>query len=147
MAHAETMSGAGPLLARDPAPSRQQATHLPVPTAGSFRRVRDTAIEDPVSPPREGRQTDLTKTSVPLPFMLTIVAAAIAVAMGVWRIESQVSILTTKIEYERQLDAERSKALDQRFEALESKIEAAGLRNTAMAAYSQLSTEQTKPRK
>ena len=63
---------------------------------------------------------------------------------GVWRIESQVSILTTKIEYERQLDTERSKALDQRFEALESKIEAAGLRNAAMGFATQLQEQKAK---
>ena len=98
--------------------------------------------KEPMSPER--RVTDLTKTSVPLPFMLTIIGAAIGAAMGVWRIESQVSIITTKIEYERELDAERTKTLNQRFEALEAKIEAAGLRNFNMSILTELDKAKAK---
>lgn len=105
--------------------------------------------EPDVSPPREGRITDLTKTSVPLPFMLTVIAFAIAVAAGIWRIESQVTVIQTAISYERELDQQRAtrqderdtdyrRYIDQRFETLEAKIESAGLRNASMALAQEL---------
>lgn len=91
-----------------------------------------------VSPPREAKSTDASKLSFPLPLAVTLVGLAITAAAGIWRIESKVSVITTTIEYERQLDAQREKYLDQRFAALEAKIETAGLRNSALVMSQEL---------
>ena len=94
-------------------------------------------VED-VSPPREARSTDVSKLNIHLPMAITIVGAAIAIAAGVWRIESQVNIITTRIEHERELDVLREKAIDLRFSQLEAKIESSGLRNSNMSLATEL---------
>ena len=85
--------------------------------------------------------TDASRLQFPLPLTLTLGGLAIAAAAGVWRIEAQVSVITTTIAYERQLDAQREKYLDQRFAALEAKIESAGLRNAAMSLSQELAKQ------
>lgn len=90
--------------------------------------------------PRE--TPDATKLTIPLPYMVTLIMLALGGAAGVWRIENKVSVITTTIEYERELDRQREKYLDQRFAALEAKIEAAGLRNAAMSLSQKLAQEQ-----
>ncbi len=103
----------------------------------------DQETPQAMSPPREERRVNVERLTVPLPLTLTVVGMAIAAAAGVWTIEAQVSVITTSLAYERQLSAEREetdksikaaeqKYLDQRFEALEAKIDAAGLRNANM---------------
>ena len=138
MAHAETMSGTVPLVSRDTAPSEHEQP-TPVPTALLFRRQDGAAIEDALTPPRA--MSDATKLTIPLPYMVTLIVLALGVAAGVWRIENKVSVITTTIEYERELDRQREKYLDQRFSALEAKIEAAGLRNAAMNLSQELQKE------
>lgn len=108
-----------------------------------------------VSPPREARVTDLTKVSVPMPFMVTLVGIALAFAAGVWRVESNVSVIQNAMSYERQLDAERAdraterdadyrRYIDQRFETLEAKIEASGLRSANMSFAQELQKQRAK---
>lgn len=101
----------------------------------------------PLSPPltdtmTERRATDLTKLSVPLPFMVTIVGLVVAIAAGVWRIDSRVSIIEERAQMQKDVDAERARYLDQRFAAVEAKIETAGLRNAAMALSQELAKAQ-----
>lgn len=91
--------------------------------------------ERDVSPPKAN---DATKLVIPLPYLGGLLVLALAAAAGVWRIEGKVSVITTTIEYERELDRQREKYLDQRFTALEAKIEAAGLRNAAMSLSQEL---------
>lgn len=91
-----------------------------------------------MSPPREGRSTDVSKLTFPLPMAIALVTAAIAIAAGVWQIQSQVSLITARIDHEREIRVEREKYLDARFAALEAKIEAAGLRNAAIAMSQEL---------
>ena len=81
---------------------------------------------------------DATRLAFPLPLTITLLTVAIAAAAGIWRIESKVSVITTTIEYERELDRQREKYLDQRFGALEAKIESAGLRNAALVMSQEL---------
>ncbi len=102
------------------------------------------ANEDNVAQSR--RATDVMRLNVPLPFTITLIAMAIGIAAAVWRIEANVSNINIKIEYERQLDAERQRALDLRFEALNAQIQAAGLRGTSMTLSSALAAEQAKKR-
>ena len=106
-------------------------------------RVAAFPIGEPdVSPPKDHKGTDATKLNFPLPLTIMLVGLALTAAAGIWRIESKVSVITTTIEYERELDRQREKYLDQRFSALEAKIETAGLRNAALA----LSQELAKPK-
>ena len=113
--------------------SRDEAPTLP-----------ESQDEGAVSPPREAKVTDASKLNFPLPLAITLVTLAVAAAAGIWRIESKVNVITTTIQYERQLDEQREKYLDQRFAALEAKIESAGLRNAAMSMYQGLTAEQQK---
>ena len=50
------------------------------------------------------------------------------------------------MEYERQLEVEKAKLLDQRFEALKSMIESTGLRNANMSLAQELMKAQDKLR-
>jgi hypothetical protein len=104
---------------------------------------------------REARVTDLTKVSVPMPFMVTLVAIAIGFAAGVWRIESKVSVIETALNYERQLDAERAaraterdsdyrRYIDQRFETLEAKIDSSAMRNANLSLSQELQKQRGK---
>lgn len=97
-----------------------------------------------VSPPKA---VDAQRLSFPLPFMLTLGGLALVAVGGVWKIEEQVSVLTTTISYERQLDAERAKYLDQRFAALELKIDAAANRGAALNMAQELSKLQNERRR
>lgn len=90
-----------------------------------------------------GEQTqDATRLAFPLPLTITLLTLAVTAAAGVWRIENRVSRFETAFEYERQLDAERTKTIEERFRALEAKIEAAGLRNAAMVMSQELQKQQ-----
>lgn len=91
-----------------------------------------------VSPTREARSTDAAKLTVPLPYLATLIGLALAGAAGVWRIEGKVGQFETAMQYERELDQQREKYLDQRFSALEAKIESSGLRNFAMQQQSRI---------
>ena len=113
---------------------------MPVPTALSFRRVLDTAIEDTLSPPSKDRTTDANTVSFPLPLTITIIGLVIGIAGFLYRIDTKVGVIETAMSYERQLGAERMQRqserdtdyrnyINQRFETLEAKIESAGLRN------------------
>jgi hypothetical protein len=87
---------------------------MPVPTAIPFRRDAETAIEDALSPPREGRATDASKLSFPLPLTISAVVFAVSIAAGVWKIASDVRDIGTRFEgqaesmkIQRDLDKER----------------------------------------
>ena len=71
--------------------------------------------KDTMSPQR--RSTDLMKTSVPLPFMLTIIGLVVAIAGGVWRIDARVSVIDAQLkareQYEMQIQEANKRYLDQ----------------------------------
>lgn len=108
------------------------APQLPKGTADDSDQKPGAVMAD------QRRTTDLSKTSVPLPFMLTIIATVVAIAAGVWRIDSRVSVIDARYQMQKELDAERAKYIDQRFEVVEAKIESAGLRNAAMSLSQEL---------
>lgn len=120
------------------APSESVPVERPVPTVAPFRQEAEPTLEASVSP----KPQDVTKLVLPLPYTITLLVLALGGAAGIWRIEDRVNIITTTIEYERELDRRREKELDQRFAALEAKIEAAGLRNAALAMSQQLSRKE-----
>lgn len=136
----DSKSGTAPVVETNAAPSEHEHP-TPMPTAHLFRRKDDAPIEGTVAPHDE-RTTDATKLAFPLPLAISLLVASLAGVGGIWRIESKVSVITTTIEYERELDRQREKYLDQRFTALEAKIEAAGLRNAAMNLSQQLQSSQ-----
>lgn len=98
----------------------------------------DTVADEPDVTPRPAKMTDATKLTVPVPYMISLIGLAVVCAAGVWRIEGKVGQFETAMQYERELDQQREKYLDQRFTALESKIESAGLRNFAMQQQSRI---------
>jgi hypothetical protein len=111
---ASQTSGTVPLLPRDTAPSRPDNHRLPEPTTLIFRREGGAAIEDTVSPPREGRATDASRLSFPLPLTISAVVFAVSIAAGVWKIASDVRDIGTRFEgqaeamrIQRDLDKER----------------------------------------
>lgn len=118
-------------------------------------RIPLSSGESDVSPPREVRATDVTKLTVPMPFMLTIIAIAIGFAAGVWRVENKINVIETAMSYERQLDTERTtraterdtdyrRYIDQRFATLEAKIETAALRNSALSLSQELQKQKAR---
>lgn len=131
----DSRSGTAPPAREDAAPSEHEPT-APMSTAHLYRRPDDAPIEGTVAP--DDRTTDATKLAFPLPLAISLLVASLAGVGGIWRIESKVSVITTTIEYERELDRQREKYLDQRFTALEAKIESAGLRNAAMSLSNEL---------
>jgi hypothetical protein len=107
----------------------------------------DAAVEDTVSPPREARSSDLTQSTVPLPYMITVIGTVVVIAFFVFSIKSDVQLINLRLEYEAKMRVSDKESVEQQFKALEAKIEAAGLRNAAMAFSTQLSDEKTKGRK
>jgi hypothetical protein len=102
----------------------------------------------PHSPPAkdtmtERRSTDLTKTIVPLPFMVGIIVTAISIAAGIWSIRTDVQLMNMRMEYEAKLRLADKETFDQAFKALEAKIDAASNRNAALAAYQELSQQKS----
>lgn len=116
---------------------------MPAPTALSFRTVDAGAVEDePVSPPREARSTDLAKASLPIAWVAGIAVAVggfgVSQAMSMAAMRSDVRDILTRMQYESQLRNDAVRLSDARFEALESKIESAGLRNFNMQMAQEL---------
>lgn len=99
-------------------------------------------VEDALSPPRSmqtrERATDLMKTTVPLPSMAGLIICALAIAAVMWRLESRLDLINERIAHNKELIDLREKALEDRFKMLEAKIEAAGLRNSAMILSQEL---------
>lgn len=136
MAHAETTSGAVSLLGRDTAPSRNEQSRLPVPTAGSFRRVSDTAIEDTVSPPRDERTTDVTKVSMTLPMVAAIVVTALTVSGAQYLAQSgqraaQAQMASDIRDIRTRLDAQKEN-IDLKFENLRLEMNNGELRKALL---------------
>lgn len=92
-----------------------------------------------MTPPKS---LDLSKSNIPLPFALTVVGLVLAIAAGVWRIDSRVSVIDARLDAQEKYNAdikELNKAyLDQLSKTLEQQIINAGLRNTAMALTQEL---------
>lgn len=83
---------------------------------------------DAVSPPRERevRVSDLTKSVVPLPFMLTVIGSVVAIAFFVASIKSDMRLMEAAMSHERQLRTAQ-------FEELKARIDAAGMRNANLS--------------
>lgn len=128
MAHAvdSLTSGAVPLLARDTAPSERRQPELPAPTAPSFRRQGGAAVEDALTPPREVRSTDITKLSIPMPFMLTLIGLVVAIVIFVLQIKSDVRLMDANQQHQKE-------STQYQFDEIKALISAAGLRNANMS--------------
>lgn len=100
--------------------------------------------EAAVSPPREARSTDLTKTHVPMSFMVTIITIAMGIAAGVWRIDARVSVINARLDardaYDEKIEKANQMYLDQLSKTLEQQIINAGLRSTAMSLTQELTS-------
>jgi hypothetical protein len=119
-----------------------------MPTEGIYRTegpVTVTAfpleLDVPVTPPREVRATDITKLTVPMPFMLTIIGLVVTIAIGVLSIKGDVRLIDERITHEKELRLETERRRDEQFKTLEAKIESAGLRNFNAVIASELAKE------
>ena len=111
---------------------------------------RDLAHEDTaVSSTRDTRSTDASKLSFPLQLVIAIVVGCVTIVGGQAlidrgrgdaqaQIQSDVRDILTRMEYEAKLKGMSDKALDERFDALEAKIESAGLRAAALSMSQEL---------
>lgn len=110
MAHAVSQtSGAVPLLGRDTAPSEPKQPNMPEPTAPSFRRQGEAALEDAVTPTlREGRSTDASKLSFPLQLVIGIVSGTLMLYVALSGLRSDVRDMSTRMEAREKLQDERS---------------------------------------
>jgi len=88
--------------------------------------------------------SDITKTSVPLPFMVGIISIALGIAAAVWSIRTDVQLMSLRMEYEAKIREADKESTAQSFKALEAKIDAAGLRNFNMSIMSDLQKAQEK---
>ena len=111
-------------------------------------------VED-VTPPREDRTRDLAKSHLTLPMVIAVVASALSVTGGQYIVQSgqrqaqadmqsDIRDMRTRMEYEAKLNEKDSILLEQRFQALEAKIETAGLRNAAISMSGELQKQQQK---
>lgn len=121
-----TTSGAVPLLARDTAPSEPEQTHLPGPTKPMFRRKGERAVEDTVSPAKDGNGlSDVSKTGLPLPMLFVIVSALVAGLAAFYGLNAKQAQLETALSYEREKD-------ELRVQLTKEQIENAGLRSSIL---------------
>jgi hypothetical protein len=79
--------------------------------------------------------------------MITVIGTVVVIAFFVFSIKSDVQLINLRLEYESKMRVADKESVEQQFKALEAKIEAAGLRNTAMAFSTQLADEKSKGRK
>ncbi len=112
-------------------------------------------IEAPIdmAPPKEEKSVDVSRMSFTLQMVVTIVAAAISAAVGVLStqsatkdeqalLRSDMRVIIEKMNAQDEVKRLEKQILDQRFESLEAKIEAAGLRNAAMSLSQELQRAQ-----
>jgi hypothetical protein len=141
---ARNWSGAAPVGKTNAAPSEHESPNDPSPPRplSALGRGGFTATEPDVSPPRSShardRATDLMKATVPLPSMAGLIICALAIAAVMWRLEARLDLINERIEHNKELIDLREKSLEDRFKMLEAKIEAAGLRNSAMILSQEL---------
>lgn len=118
--------------------------------AGTFDDLQ--AEEQDVSPTREARITDASRLSFPLQLVIAIVVGCVTIVSGqlvldrgrgeaLAAVQSDVRDILTRMEYEAKLKNVRDEMLQQQFKSLESKIEAAGLRNANMAMAQEMAKQ------
>jgi len=106
-----------------------------------------------VSPPREGRSTDLTNTYLTLPVVIAIVTSILTgvTSAGVagWAFsagirdsisatQSDIRDIRTSMAYEKELRSKDDQLLEERFARLSAEIVSAGLRNFNMSQAKEL---------
>ncbi len=95
---------------------------------------------DAMSPPRESQRrlsdfTDLTKASVPLPFMLSVIGSVIVIAFFVFQIKSDVRLIEERQQHQKE-------TTQLQFDELKALVAGAGLRNANMSMAQEMSRVQ-----
>ena len=90
------------------------------------------------------KSTDASKLSFPLPLVIGAIMFAASVVGSMWMVVSDVRDIRTRMEMQKEIDAVNAKLLEERFKSLESQIQAAGLRNAAMAMSQELQKQKEK---
>lgn len=134
---ADQTSGAVPLLGRDTTPSERRQPNLPAPTTPFSRRKGDSAVEDTVSPVKDGNGlSDVSKTGLPLPMLFVIVSALVAGLAAFYGLNAKQAQLETALSYEREKD-------ELRVQLTKEQIENSGLRNSLLLMTQTCSAAQT----
>lgn len=126
-------SGTAPCGAED-GPGKHEQHTLPVPTAPSFRRQGGPAIEDALSPPREGRRDDdATKMSVPILIFIAMLVSSVTAAISASGVYWMLRLTSQEAQLQMQADIRsireglaskaREDAADQRATAAEIKLQ------------------------
>lgn len=68
------------------------------------------AEESIVSPTRDTRSTDVTALHVPVPYLVTVIALAIGIAGGIWKIDARISVMEARDDSRREVDAANKRA-------------------------------------
>lgn len=81
-------------------------------------------IED-VAVTRAGRatDTDITKLHVPLPYMFTIIGLAVAIVLGIVRIDMRISVMEAKEESREKVEAANSRADTMLYDNLKQSVD------------------------
>ena len=101
-------------------------------------------------PPQEAtgvspaKTTDASKLSFPLPLVIGAIMFAVTVMGSMWMVVSDVRDIRTRMELQKEIDAINRQLLEERFKSLEAQIQAAGLRNSAMAMSQELQKQKEK---
>jgi hypothetical protein len=74
------------------------------------------------------------KATVPLPLMITLIGAAIAIAFAIWTIRTDVQLMNQRMDFEAQLRESDKETFMQAFKAMEAKIDAARNGSAALSS-------------
>lgn len=137
-----------------------------MPTTGIYRTVAMRAVDAIAWPAQDApdvsptpKTTDISKISLTAPMAAALIVAVAAIVGAFWQLrgvdsaqmgafrntlEQLQSRLSEREASESKLDELNQKYLDQRFAALEAKIDAAGLRNANMALAQELQKQRAR---
>lgn len=77
--------------------------------------------------PRPARSTDATRLKFPLELVIIIVSAALSAAGGMWAVSyglrSDVRDILTRMQAQEQIESEKAKLLDERFQTLRETVQ------------------------
>lgn len=83
-------------------------------------------VEEAVNP-RPARSTDATRLTFPLQLVVIIVSAALSAGSAMWAVSygmrSDVRDILTRLDAQREIDSEKSKLLDERFNNLRDTVQ------------------------
>ena len=82
-------------------------------------------IEKPDVTRATARSTDInvTQLQVPLPYMVTIIGICIAIAAGIWRVDSRITVMEATEVNRREVDAANKRADDVLYDSMKQSVD------------------------